>query len=325
MNQDRLQVGLLGCGTVGTEVARLLAEDPRLAARFEIAAIVVREPAKPRAVTIDRRLLATNPIAIAARPDVDVVIEVMGGLIPTTDAVTAALSRGAPVVSANKTLFAEHGPWLRDLAVRCGTDVRFEAAVAGAVPVVQILRRLARTDRVVRIEGVLNGTCNFILSEMQRNGATFQDAVAIAQQLGYAEADPTRDLDGSDAADKIAVLAQLAWGSEASFQDVQRLGIDTLTAHDHRHAQDQGRTWRLVAAATETGCLVVEPRLLALDHPFARLTGPENAVTITGEYTGALTLAGPGAGGLATASAILADLDHVATAQPTRAQLAPLA
>ena len=187
---------------------------------------------------------------------------------------------------------------------------------------VEVLRQLARTDRAVRIEGVLNGTCNYVLSEMQRHGISFQDAVATAQHLGYAEADPTRDLDGSDAADKIAVLAQLAWDADASFQDVQRLGIDTLTAEDLRDAHDQGRTWRLVAAATESGCLVVEPRLIALDHPYARLTGPENAITITGQYTGSLTLTGTGAGGLATASAILADLDQIATARQTRPQLA---
>lgn len=324
MEDDRRRVGLLGCGTVGSQVARLLVQDPRLRSRFSLAAVAVHDIDRARPAWMDPSLLTTDPVGVATGADVDIVIEVMGGLEPAGEAITRALELGRPVVTANKALLAERGSELRTLAERCRTAIRYEAAVAAGVPVLGTLSDVIRTDHVTRIEAVLNGTSNFVLCEMERSGITLAQAVAQAQQRGYAEADPSRDLDGTDAADKLAILAQLIWGTDVTTSDVQRLGIGGLTPDDLRRAREAGRTWRLVAAATPDGCLVVEPRQLPVTHRLAQVEGADNVVVATTAHAGRLVFAGPGAGGLPTASAVVADAVRISSAgHRTAAQLVP--
>lgn len=313
MQDDRHRVGLLGCGSVGSEVARLLVQDPRLRSRFALAAVAVHDAGRARPAWIDPSLLTTDPMTVVSGADVEIVIEVMGGLEPAGAAVTRALDLGRPVVTANKALLAARGRELRALAERCRTVIRYEAAVAAGVPVLAALSEVVRTDQVSRIEAVLNGTSNFVLCEMERSGRTLAEAVVEAQQRGYAEQDPSRDLNGTDAADKLAILAQLAWGSDVTTTDVQRLGIDGLTPDDLARARAAGRTWRLVAAATPNGCLVVEPRQLPVTHRLAQVEGADNVVVATTVNAGRLVFAGPGAGGLPTAAAIVADLVRVSS------------
>ena len=296
-------LGLLGCGVVGSAVVRgLQAMDSDL----RLAAVAVRDVGKPRACDLAGVAVGGDPLAVVEDPAVDVVVEVMGGVEPARALVERALRLGKPVVTANKALLAAHGPALR--ACAGAVPLRYEAAVAGAVPVVRALSALLTADRITKIEGVLNGTTTFVLSRMESAGVTLAEAVAEAQARGYAEADPTRDLDGTDAADKLAVLVQHAFGEPLRSEQVQRLGIDWL---EPRHMDGQ-RRWRLVATAVRGRCARVEPVPLRAEHPFARLTGPDNAVTVYGERSGPVTLSGAGAGGDATACAVLADLADAA-------------
>lgn len=305
-----IRLGLLGCGTVGSAVMRALASDPRLASRYEVAGIAVRDLDAPRDHTVDPALLTTAPLDVATADEVDVVVEVMGGVDPAGKVVEAALSLGKPVVTANKTLLAEHGEALTSLAARQGTALRYEAAVAGAVPAIRTLAQLARTETVHRLEAVLNGTTTFVLAAMATGGLPLEAAIAEAQARGYAEADPSRDLDGRDAADKLTLLARLLWGVSLHPDDICRVGIEGLATHDVMAAREQGEAWQVVATASPR-CARVELARLRLDDPFARLTGTDNGIRVHTERSGVLTLLGPGAGGDATAASVLADLDDL--------------
>ncbi|MDQ1445631.1 MAG: homoserine dehydrogenase [Acidimicrobiaceae bacterium] len=303
-------VGLLGCGAVGSAVARRLGR----AADVRVAAVAVRRPELERSCPLPDRVV-DDPLAVVEDASVDVVVEVMGPLDASYAAVSRAIELGKPVVTANKALLAAAGPELRARARAARVPLRFEAAVGGGVPVVGALEALAAGDRIVRVEGVLNGTVTFVLSRMEA-GDSYEDAVLAAKSAGYAEADPSRDLSGLDAADKVAVLAQLAFGTPTSASEVDVLGIDWLRGDDIDNAAAKGKRWRLVGVASAAGCRRVEPVLFDEGHPFARLGSVENAVAITTEHTGTVWLSGFGAGGEATATAVVGDLASLAVSAP---------
>ena len=302
-NQARARIGLLGCGVVGSAFVRALRRQPGLLGRVEVHTIAVRDIEKPRAVALAPGLLSTSAMDVVDDPSVDIVVELMGGLDPAKPAIQRAIEMRKPVVTANKALLAELGPELRDQAASLGTPLLFEAAVGGGIPVVSTILEHLMGDEVLCINGVLNGTTNYILSAMQSGPVSFEEALEQAQGLGYAEADASRDLNGRDAADKLAILAQVAFRRATRGQDVDTRGIRADLG-----AVDDGRVWRLVARANpRKGELLVRPELLDPVHPFASLTNVDNGVELISAHSGRLFLSGPGAGGDATASAVLAD------------------
>ena len=318
MSERALRVAVLGCGTVGTEVVRLLHEQAadlaaRTGARLELVGIAVRDTTAPRDPVVDTALITTDAAGLVARADL--VVELMGGLEPARELVRDALAGGASVITANKALLAAHGPELYEAAEAGGVDLYFEAAVAGAVPVVRGMRESLAGDRVERVLGVVNGTTNFILDEMTTRGLSFGEALADAQGLGYAEADPTADIDGHDAAAKIAILASLAFHSRVSIDDVPVEGIRYVTADDVAAATRGDHVIKLLAVAerrqTPDGegiSVRVHPALLPQDHPLATVRGAFNAVVVDTAAAGRLMFYGQGAGGAPTASAVLGDI-----------------
>lgn len=302
---DKVGVGLLGCGVVGTSVVRGMAGLPTANAPA-VQRVAVRDIGAPRGCDLPSGVLTDDAWSVVEDPAVTVVVEVMGGLTPAADLISRAIELGKPVVTANKAVLGAFGPTLRAAAARQGTPLLFEAAVAGAVPLIRGLSGLLRADNLVKIEGVLNGTTTFVLSHIERTGAALDQALDEARRLGYAEADSTRDLNGGDAADKLAVLVQYLFGEPVQSGQVHRFGIEKLTPAEI--IGDSDRCWRLIATAVRGQCARVEPVPLRRDHPFAALTGPQNGVTITGERCGAVTLIGAGAGGDATACSIVADV-----------------
>jgi homoserine dehydrogenase len=330
MNQTlpNLKVALLGCGVVGTEVARLLTEQAddlalRVGARLELAGIAVRRVGHRRAATIDRSLLTADAEALAARPDVDIVVEVIGGIEPARSLLLAALKAGKPVVTANKALLAENGAEIYGAARECGADLYYEASVAGAIPLLRPLRESLAGDTVHRVLGIVNGTTNFILDRMDSSGAGFAESLEEAQALGYAEADPTADVEGFDAAAKAAILASLAFHTPVTAADVHREGITEVTATDIGSARALGRVVKLLAicercAGTGPGnehggvSVRVHPAMIPRAHPLASVSEAYNAVFVEAESAGRLMFYGAGAGGTPTASAVLGDIVAVA-------------
>lgn len=300
---SQVRVGVLGCGAVGSAVVRGLGELGDLAPVVD--RIAVRYLGEPRDVGIATASFTSDPWEIVADPSVDIVVEVMGGIVPAAGLIARALESGKPVVTANKAVLGAFGPELRACATHLRTPLLFEAAIAGAVPLVRGLAGLARADEIVRIEGVLNATTTFVLCHMERTGASIEEATAEASRFGWVEEHPARDLDGRDAADKLALLAQCLFDEPVRAGDIDRQGIEALTAGD---LGDKDHCWRLVASATPGGHAQVAPMRLRRDHPFALVTAPENAVTITGRRCGAITLRGHGAGGEATACSVIADV-----------------
>ncbi len=311
-------VALLGCGTVGANVAdRLLRERDRLERRsgvaYELRAVAIRDPAKQRPDSLDRRIFTRDARAIVDDPNVDLVIELIGGTTDAADLVERALDRGRHVVTGNKDLLATQGPRLHALAASRGAVLRFEAAVGGAVPVVRTLEEALAGDEIFAVAGVVNGSCTSILSAME-GGASFGDALARAQRLGYAESDPANDVEGVDAAHKLAVIAQLAFGLAVVSPRIRRSGIGAVTQRDVSRARMQGLRIRLVAAARKTpGGMAAEvaPLLVAREHEFANTEDAENAIAIVARDAGRLVLCGAGAGGAATGSAVLGDVVSV--------------
>ena len=317
-------VGLLGAGTVGTALIELLAEPQAAAAleartglRFEVVGAVVRDPSRPRSdgAWFDPAKLSTDAAALVADPRVEVVVELTGGGFDG-EALRAAFAAGKPVVSANKTLLAAKGRDLAAEAESAGVDLMYEAAVAGAVPIVRTLRESLAGERVERVMGIVNGTTNFILSSMAEHSSAYADVLAEAQALGYAEADPTADVEGHDAAQKAAVLAQLAFGADLTASDVATFGISSVTAEDVAAAARLGYAIKLLCVVSRAGegavAAKVAPTMVPLEHPLASVSGPYNAVFVEGVAAGPLMLYGQGAGGPATASAVLGDLVDVA-------------
>ena len=314
-----LKVALLGCGVVGTQVARLLREEAaelaaRSGAQLEIAGIAVRRLSHPRP-GIDRDLLTTDAMGLATRPDVDIVVEVIGGIEPAHSLILAAMERGKSVVSANKALLAEHGEQIHRVSRGYGADLYYEAAVAGAIPILRPLRESLAGDTVHRVMGIVNGTTNFILDRMDSSGADFSESLEEAQALGYAEPDPTADVEGFDAAAKAAILASLAFHTRVTASDVYREGITEVTAADIASAKVLGRIVKLLAICerTDDGVAVrVHPAMIPRTHPLATVGGAYNAVFVDAKSAGQLMFYGAGAGGTPTASAVLGDLVAVA-------------
>lgn len=315
-----LKVAVLGCGSVGSQVVRLLGEQAadlaaRVGAPVELVGVAVRRLEAPREVTVPEGLLTTDAHALVTRGDVDLVVEVIGGIEPARSLILAALESGCSVVTANKALLAEDGVTLFAAAEKAGRDLYYEAAVAGAIPILRPLHESLAGDRVTRVLGIVNGTTNFILDRMDTSGAGFEEALEEAQDLGYAEADPTADVEGFDAAAKAAILASLAFHTRVSAADVHREGIADVTAADVRAARDMNSVVKLLAIAELTGDSVsvrVHPAMIPRSHPLASVREAYNAVFVESEAAGQLMFYGPGAGGSPTASAVLGDLVTVA-------------
>ena len=328
-----LNVAVLGCGVVGSQVVRLLTEQAgdlaaRVGAPVRLVGVGVRRIDAPRDVEVPEGLLTTDAAALVARDDVDVVIEVIGGIEPARSLILSALESGASVVTANKALLAEDGPTLFEASEKAGRDLYYEAAVAGAIPILRPLRESLAGDRVTRVLGIVNGTPNYILDKMDSTGAGFEEALEEAQELGYAEADPTADVEGFDAAAKAAILASLAFHSRVTAADVHREGITDVTAADIASATQMGSVVKLLAIAELVGAgqtgstgstgatgeaadgvsVRVHPAMIPRTHPLASVREAFNAVFVESDAAGQLMFYGPGAGGAPTASAVLGDL-----------------
>jgi homoserine dehydrogenase len=311
-------VALLGYGTVGTSVSRMLAEsgdeiERATGHRLRVVRALVRDPAKERGFPADNGVLTTDFAAIRDDPSINVVAEVMGGLEPAGGYVRELLRAGKPVVSANKQLVAREGADLFAIASAAGVQLRFEASVCAAIPVVKVLRESLIATNVHRILGIVNGTTNFILSRMER-GDSYAAALAEAQELGYAEADPSDDVNGADAAAKMAILATVAFGSRVAIDEVETRGITEIEPAHVAAAADLGMVVRLVGIATLANDAVdvrVQPAFVQRSHPLAAVDGAFNAVMLQGDAIREITLEGPGAGGTETASAVVADLVSV--------------
>ncbi|NHC44790.1 homoserine dehydrogenase [Motilibacter sp. K478] len=315
-----MRVALLGCGVVGSEVARLLVQSADdLAARvgrpIELAGIAVRRKRERPGLPVDPELFTTDAMGLVTRDDVDIVVEVIGGIEPARSLILAAMKNGASVVSANKALLAEDGSTLFAAAEEHGVDLYYEAAVAGAIPILRPLRESLVGDHVQRVLGIVNGTTNFILSSMDESGAGFAEALDEATALGYAEADPTADVEGFDAAAKAAILASLAFHTRVPLGAVHREGITEVTAADVASAKAMGHVVKLLAIAELVDGAVavrVHPAMIPREHPLAGVRDAFNAVFVQSEAAGELMFYGRGAGGAPTASAVLGDLVAVA-------------
>src|SRR6478609_7985951 len=314
-----LKVALLGCGNVGAQVARILIDDAemlaaRAGARLELAGIAVRNVDAPREADLPHELFTTDADALVK--DADLVIELMGGIEPARTLILAAMRNGACVVTGNKALVAKDGPTLHEEADKAGVQLSYEAAVAGAIPILRPIRDSLSGDRITRVLGIVNGTTNFILDQMDTTGAQFADALAEAQRLGYAEADPTADVEGHDAASKAAILASLSFHTRFALEDVYCEGISSVTAADIAAAKEAGFVIKLLAIAekltdpesAEGVSVRVHPTLLPREHPLAAVRGAFNAVFIEAENAGELMFYGQGAGGKPTASTVMGDL-----------------
>jgi homoserine dehydrogenase len=319
MSEQKLNIALLGCGVVGSQVARLLRDQAddlavRTGARLELAGIAVRRLSHPRP-GIDPGLLTTDAMGLATRPDVDVVIEVIGGIEPARSLLLSAMKTGKSVVTANKALLAEHGEQIHAASRAVGADLYYEASVAGAIPLLRPLRESLAGDTVHRVLGIVNGTTNFILDRMDTSGAGFSESLEEAQALGYAEPDPTADVEGFDAAAKAAILAGLAFHTRVTAAEVHREGITEVTAADIASAKALGRIVKLLAICerSDSGVSVrVHPAMIPRSHPLAAVGGAYNAVFVEAQSAGQLMFYGAGAGGTPTASAVLGDVVAVA-------------
>ncbi|WP_369053749.1 MULTISPECIES: homoserine dehydrogenase [Kineococcus] len=320
---EPVKVALLGCGVVGTEVARLLTSQAdelaaRVGAPLELVGIAVRRLGRARDLDVPAELFTTDAEELVTRADV--VVEVIGGIEPARGLLLRAMEHGAGVVTANKALLAADGPALYEAAAANGVDLYFEASVAGAIPLLRPLRESLAGDRVTRVLGIVNGTTNYVLDQMDTTGMGFGEAVEQAQALGYAEADPTADVEGFDAAAKAAILASLAFHTRVDLDRVHREGITEVSAADVRAAQQQGCVVKLLAicerARTADGAeavsVRVHPAMLPREHQLAGVRGAFNAVYVEAEAAGQLMFYGPGAGGQPTASAVLGDAVAVA-------------
>ena len=312
-----IRIGLLGAGSVGSQVARLLIENreelaKRVGAELELVGIAVRNKNAKRDVDLPKELITEDAESVILGSDI--VIELAGGIEPAKTWIKMALNAGADVITANKALIAAHGSELTAMAQQFGAQLYYEAAVGGAIPIIRPLRASLAGDKINRVMGIVNGTTNYILDQMETTGASFEDALNEAQALGYAEADPTADVEGFDAASKAAILAGLAFHSEMPVEKVYREGITSITALQIETARQAGYTLKLLAICERAGengeglVARVHPTLIPLDHPLAAVRGAYNAVFVEAESAGRLMFYGAGAGGKETASAVLGDL-----------------
>jgi homoserine dehydrogenase len=315
-----LRVALLGCGAVGSEVYRLLQEQAddlaaRVGAPLQVAGVAVRDPGRARAVPVPGALLTADAAGLVTRPDVDIVVEVIGGIEPARSLLLAAMETGKSVVTANKALLGADGAAMHRAAREHGADIFYEAAVAGAIPLLRPLRESLAGDAVRRVLGIVNGTTNYILDKMDTSGADFAEALAEAQALGYAEEDPSADVGGFDAAAKAAILASLAFHTRVTDADVYRQGIAAVTAADIAAARAIGCVVKLLAICERCDGGItarVHPAMIPREHPLASVREAYNAVFVEAESAGRLMFYGAGAGGGPSASAVLGDLVVVA-------------
>ena len=318
-----IRVGVLGCGNVGAPLVSLIARqqavvEARKGVRLEVVSVAVRTPGKARGIALPEGALTTDAMAVVNDPNVDVVVELIGGIEPARTLITTALRNGKPVITGNKELLAKHGAELFGLADELGVDLLFEAAVAGGIPIIRALRESLRGEPLSRIMGIINGTTNFILTKMTEEGAEYATVLAEAQALGYAEADPTADVEGYDAGAKAAIMASLAFGAEVVAGDVFHEGISRLTAADIAMAKRLGYVVKLLGIAEQdrtTGAIGVRvhPTMVPFTHPLASVRLAYNAVFVEGDSVGSLMFYGRGAGGDPTASAVLGDVIDAAT------------
>lgn len=316
-----MKVGMLGCGNVGAAVIRLLGEHRddiarRAGCRLEVAKVAVRDPAKPRDVPLDPSRFVTDPLEVIDDPDVDIVCELLGGVEPAGTLIVGAFDRDKPVVTANKELLATRGRELFDASDVKGLDLYFEAAVGGGIPLIRPLKESLAGERLRRVMGIVNGTTNFILTKMSEEGRGFDDVLREAQALGYAEADPSADVDGHDAAAKCAILASIAFNARVVAEDVYREGISRVSPEDIEYARRLGYVVKLLAIAemdeNERIAVRVHPAMIPAAHPLASVRDAFNAVFLEGPRVGELMFYGRGAGGDPTATAVVGDLIAVA-------------
>jgi len=343
MTSSVVRVGLLGCGNVGASLVALIAEqgdavEARTGLRLEVARVAVRNLAKTRAVDLPDGCLTHDAADVVNDPSIDLIVEVIGGIEPARSLVLDSLKVGKPVVTANKELLANVGAELFAAADAAGVDLLFEAAVAGGIPLIRPLRESLIGERVRRVLGIVNGTTNYILTRMSEAGATYADALAEAQSLGYAERDPTADVEGFDAGAKAAIIASIAFGVNVVAGDVYHEGISGLTADDIAFAHRLGYEVKLLAVAEQNDdgrvAVRVHPAMLPKDHPLATVRESFNAIFVEGDAVGQLMFYGRGAGGMPTASAVLGDLidaagnlrrgTHASIGSLTRADIQPI-
>jgi homoserine dehydrogenase len=309
----KVTVGLLGLGTVGTGVVRLLTNDPR----FKLKWVAVRDTSKPRQVDLSSVRLTDRPSDVVNDPEVEIIIEVAGGITHIYELIKRAVEQGKHVITANKELIAKHGAEIFDLANRNNVTVFFEAAVGGGIPLISTIQRGLQANEISSVAGILNGTTNFILTAMEERGQSFDDALSEAQRLGYAEADPTNDVEGFDVAYKITILASLAFGRYVEPDLVYRQGVTSITDLDIKAAGEFGYRIKMIGLARRReGCLDVRahPMLVARSHLLASVDGANNALFIGGSAVGEVMLVGAGAGQMPTASAVVGDLINLASA-----------
>jgi homoserine dehydrogenase len=322
MNTPKIRVGVIGAGNVGLAFVSLLGDESRsialvdaATATLEVVGVAVRDETKPRA-GIDPALVTTNALALANREDLDILVELVGGIEPARSYIEAALGRGVSVVTANKALIAECGTELNQLAHENGADLFYEAAVGGGIPILRALRTSLAGERIERVLGIVNGTTNFILSKMTSEGSDYADALAEAQSLGYAEADPTADVEAFDAAAKVQILSSLAFGTELHGEQIAREGITGVRSVDVDFAHRAGYVIKLLGIAERVGehgiSRRAHPAMIPVDHPLASVHGAMNAVFVEGAKSGPLMWLGQGAGGVPTATAVLGDVLHAA-------------
>ena len=313
---DSVKVAVVGFGTIGSGVARLLLESAdrisrHAGRRVELACVVDPDLVRPRNVTLPEGLLTDDLSRVAEDPEIVAVAQLIGGLEPARTIMLRLLESGKDVVTANKALLAEHGPELFDRARQLGRSIAFEASVAGGIPIIAAIGQCLSANEIQSIHAILNGTSNFILTQMEEQGTDYAASVAEAQKLGYAEADPTMDVDGTDAAQKLAILAHLAFGARIGWKDIPRTGIDTVQVADLRYAKELGYSIKLLAVAElvpEGLELHVSPTLVRQGTPLAEVRGAYNAVRVVGDAVGRVFFHGLGAGQDPTASAVVADL-----------------
>jgi homoserine dehydrogenase len=321
---EPLRIGIAGLGTVGSALAGVLANKRQFLAdrcgREIVVTGVSARSDKPRGVDLSQARFFADPVELARSPQIDVFVELIGGEDgPAADAIRAALAAGKHVVTANKALLARHGMELARMAEEKGLLLNFEAAVAGGIPVIKVMRETLTANSITRVFGILNGTCNYILTRMEQEGLSYEACLADAQRLGYAEADPAFDVEGHDTAHKLSILTSIAFGTQIAVDDIYVEGISNITPADIHAAADLGYRIKLlgVAQRTDTGVEQrVHPTMVPLDSSIAQIHGVTNAVAIDADVVGQLVLSGPGAGGNATASAVAGDIADIAKSRP---------
>jgi homoserine dehydrogenase len=322
---DALKIGIAGLGTVGASLAKILVERRDMLTTtcgrpIDIVAVTARAKGRDRGVDLSAVEWFDDPVELARNAGIDVFVELMGGAgDPALAAVKAALARGIHVVTANKALLAAHGVELAGIAEKHGSLLNYEAAVAGGIPVIKALRESLTGNRISRVYGIMNGTCNYILTKMEKEGLSFEACLKEAQRLGYAEADPAFDIEGNDTAHKLSILTTLAFGTKIAADDIYLEGITNISIDDIRAAADLGYRIKLLGVAQKTDTGVeqrVHPTMVPLDSVIAQVDGVTNAVAIESDILGELLMVGPGAGGNATASAVLGDIADIAKSRP---------